>query len=110
MMMKSFSKHNRVIDPYEKSPIQVSTILDMPCFIHFLDYETYLSFEDKIIENYRDCDIAATPPLVVYGKDAKLFSHPLIIDALKVGADFCRRFYRNTRRRAKRKEVLCSYT
>lgn len=106
MMIKSLSLHNHVFDPYEESPIQASTILDIPCFIHFLDFETYQANAERIVTYYQNCDVTKTSPMIVYGLNIKLYDHPLIINALTMGADYCRRLYRNIRRKAKRK-VLC---
>lgn len=106
MMVKSFSRHNQVFDLYNE-PTFLQKMLDVPCYIRFFDYGTYLTIEDEIIKQYLNNDITTTPPLIVYGLDMKLYSHPLITDAIKVGADYCLQLYRRTRRRAKKEEASC---
>ena len=108
LMMRSMRRHNHVFDAFSEPFLPYENLLDVPCFIRFLDYETYQANAESIIKHYRDRDITSTPPLIVYGKDTKLFSHALIIDAIALGADYCRRTYRNARGRAKRKqEAVC---
>jgi len=101
LMVKSFSRHNQVFDAFNEHTV-LQNILAMPCYIRFVDYETYLTIEDVIIEQYQHCNIESTPPLMVYGLAMEIFDHPLIIDPIKVGSDYCLKLYRKVRRRAKR--------
>lgn len=106
-MMRSMRRHNRVIDAFSEPFLPSQNLLDVPCFIRFVDYQTYQANAESIVEQYRDCDITSTPPLIVYGLDMKLYDHPLIINPIKVGSDYCLKLYRRTRRRAKR-GIPCS--
>lgn len=101
------TRHNHVFDAYNETIMPSTALLNVPCFIRFIDYQTYETNAESIVEHYQDCDITSTPPLIVYGLVMELYDHPLIIDPIKMGSDYCLKLYRNARRRAKR-GIPCS--
>lgn len=104
--LKSLRRHNTIFDPYQNQTAPLKKLLDIQTYIIFMDYATYQSIADTIIERYQNCDLKTTAPMLIYGLDVSLYKHPLIFDALGLGTDECERFYTRTRRRAKR-AALC---